>query len=1101
MSGGGDYTRFTFDPAEDHSGVWMQQGRVTLDADWNELADIIDRRFRATTMDTIGRCTVPRQTPEGFRIEIAGGDLTIGRGRLYADGLLAENHGAGDLELDTSLGELRASDPVRYGDQPYFPNAATAAPLPSEGGPFLAYVDVWRREITYLEEPDLMEKAVGVDSATRLQTAWQVRVFEPTEDVPGGLTCETLDEDIPGWPTHIAPSAGRLTTAAVGVPDSDDPCEIPPNAGYRGAENRLYRVETHDSGPLGTATFKWSRDNASVATAVTGLNAAEDQLTVVRTRRDEVLRFSTDDWIEVSDDWHEFAGDPGVMRKVLSVDDVAQTITLTAALPAAEFDPTDASRHTRVRRWDQKGQVRDALGTVVGDVDSMGGVIQVPTGGTGILLEDGVEVTFSDDPAGGSFRVADHWAFAARTADASVEELVEAPPRAIHHHYCRLAVVEFPGTVIDDCRTLWPSEFEGGESCDCDVCVTAESHNSGQLTIQHAIDQVKETGGRVCLESGLYRLEAPVKIAGARSVDLRGKGWTTLLLHLGAGPVIDVERSLGVTIEEMALISSAIGPKTEAAMTATPSFSSAGGFGIALLNNADVTVRRCAIAQLGPIRAGEAGAAVSPLLGVLSATGPAIAIGGFLIKGSIAENVMVAGFGVLGVSAADPREFTVATTAERLAYVATAQLTIEDNLMLCARAGVSFVGASAHLAETRLAGNLVAGCRSGGIVMLGAVLGRAVVASHLEIRGNTLRTLGDAIVVGTDDTRIEDNDAAGAARGLGGDGIVLGSGFGRKGIARCIVRGNRITGVGGMAIAIRERVSQVAIEDNLLQGASRGGIVMGPEATGGDLAIADNQVYEIEPREESKGSAIAGILVVRARRVRVVDNAVIGVGTRSGVKSRIGIQVIASDSVLIARNEVADIGPEAEFANDAAGIEVIAPFNHVDVTDNVVRRSGVRPSTPDSSRWWAIRIRPVVKRLVTSEAILVDVAKGVLLITDAVILRLSRGREVVRVRGNSADLYGIVPAIQIGARGACVVSDNRCLLATDRAVVVDVSGGAAIAMGNYLEGLVQIPVLPAMTLSVGGGPFTVLGNIASGPIEVNGAGLPSPWTALNVETI
>src|SRR5919109_2012135 len=102
---GGDYTRFTFDPADDHSGVLMQQGRVMLDADFNELADIIDRRFRATTMDTIGRCTVPRETPEGFLIQISGGTLSIGRGRLYADGLLAENHGDGDLEFDASLGE------------------------------------------------------------------------------------------------------------------------------------------------------------------------------------------------------------------------------------------------------------------------------------------------------------------------------------------------------------------------------------------------------------------------------------------------------------------------------------------------------------------------------------------------------------------------------------------------------------------------------------------------------------------------------------------------------------------------------------------------------------------------------------------------------------------------------------------------------------------------------------------------------------------------------------------------------------------------------------------------------------------------------------
>ena len=30
-------------------------------------------------------------------------------------------------------------------------------------------------------------------------------------------------------------------------------------------ENQLYRVEVHDPGELGSATFKWSRENASIA--------------------------------------------------------------------------------------------------------------------------------------------------------------------------------------------------------------------------------------------------------------------------------------------------------------------------------------------------------------------------------------------------------------------------------------------------------------------------------------------------------------------------------------------------------------------------------------------------------------------------------------------------------------------------------------------------------------------------------------------------------------------------------------------------------------------------------------------------------------------
>ncbi|MFX8848757.1 DUF6519 domain-containing protein, partial [Acinetobacter baumannii] len=47
---------------------------------------------------------------------------------------------------------------------------------------------------------------------------------------------------------------------------SSDPCILSPTAAYRGTENQLYRIEIQQ-GNLGggQATFKWSRDNGSVA--------------------------------------------------------------------------------------------------------------------------------------------------------------------------------------------------------------------------------------------------------------------------------------------------------------------------------------------------------------------------------------------------------------------------------------------------------------------------------------------------------------------------------------------------------------------------------------------------------------------------------------------------------------------------------------------------------------------------------------------------------------------------------------------------------------------------------------------------------------------
>jgi nitrous oxidase accessory protein NosD len=538
----GDYTRFTFAPGDDHIGVLMQQGRVLLDADYNELVELLERRIRAGTLDTFGRCVVPLTTPDGFLIGLAGPVLTIGRGRIYVDGILAENHGgppAPPAPFDAVIAETVGTSPVRYDQQPYFPNPPA---LPQGGGPHLVYVDVWQREVTYLEEPDLLEKAVGVDSATRLQTVWQVKVLA---DVGAGVTCATPGDQLPKWVALTAPPAGRLTVRAVGVPAETDPCVVSPAGGYRGTENRLYRVEVHQGGAAGTATFKWSRDNASIAAAVLGLDAARKRLTVSRTARDAVLRFSPDDWVEVLDDRLELAGQPGVLRKVAVVDDVAGVVELAAALPVNVFDPNDAARHTRLRRWDQKGLVRNAANVVVANVDASGGAIPIPAAGN-LVLEDGIQVELALAPATGVFRTGDFWVFAARTVDASVEELTQAPPRGIHHHYCRLAVytpaTPAAGPALEDCRVFWPPR----EGCCTEVVNPGEN-------IQAAIDRLPPAGGCVCLKAGLHRIAAPLRIERSW-VTVHGETAGAVVRREDGVAMVRIGSPQGETIDDVSLM-------------------------------------------------------------------------------------------------------------------------------------------------------------------------------------------------------------------------------------------------------------------------------------------------------------------------------------------------------------------------------------------------------------------------------------------------------------------------------------------------------------------------------------------------------------------
>lgn len=541
----GDYTRFTHKPDKRYSGVLMQQGRVQLDADWNEEIDIIKRRWQLQAMDTFGPSAVPKETtPDAFKIGFLAGppaNLSLGAGRIYVDGLLAE----------LFEGEQFKGNAITYLNQPFFP----APPALPANGEAIVFLDVWEREVTYIEDADLLEKALGgPDTATRTQTAWQVRV-QSVQDAECGAA-------LPRG------SAGLLSSRAISPPAPDDPCIISPSGGYRGLENRLYRVEVHTAGTLATARFKWSQENASVVSRVTQITTtgSQSKLKVTRIGRDKILRFQVNDWVEILDDNLELNGQPGVMAKVTVVAEATQELTLDRDISAAGFNPADATRHTRVRRWNQRNNIVIDVGVETGLVGVSGGFIP---------LEDGVEVSFGIDPnpnLSGNFHVGDYWLFAARTVDGTVEELVSAPPRGIIHHYTQLGTLTGLGTnnpETHDCRNLWP---ECGCCCSIDVGDGVTTHGAYD-DISDALATASAQAGpnvpiRICLLSGVHRLTQTVVIT-QDDVTITGCDRATHLIAPPAAAAFEI-RGLRVTLEHLYVTSeepsdpliSAIGSRT-----------------------------------------------------------------------------------------------------------------------------------------------------------------------------------------------------------------------------------------------------------------------------------------------------------------------------------------------------------------------------------------------------------------------------------------------------------------------------------------------------------------------------------------------------------
>jgi hypothetical protein len=201
------------------------------------------------------------------------------------------------------------------------------------------------------------------------------------------------------YQTALLPLGGRMSAQTSGSA-ADCTCEPTPPAGYRGLENQLYRVEIHRGGDETTATFKWSRENGSVVSAVTHVSGAT--LTVDSLGPDVYLGFAPNQWVELTDDTYEFGpvpNQPGELVQVQLVTPEQLTITLAQTAPAV-----NPAQNARVRRWDQFGASAGSRGIPL-------------QAGTWFDLEYGIQIQFT----AGNYSPGDYWLIPARTASGQID--------------------------------------------------------------------------------------------------------------------------------------------------------------------------------------------------------------------------------------------------------------------------------------------------------------------------------------------------------------------------------------------------------------------------------------------------------------------------------------------------------------------------------------------------------------------------------------------------------------------------------------------------------------------------------------------------------
>jgi hypothetical protein len=261
---GSDRARTSYDETRNYTALVAQQGRVTLEADWNEAEAIEAAGDRAVTLDVVGKVG----TPDGGYAVTASGltsgdwDLSVEPGTLYLGG-----------------DRLHLGSVVDLANQPDWRDVATdalwVAPAPAAASPptapanELVYLLAIEQQVSAVEDPALADVALGGPDTMQRLRVLQRFVRWSTQTSTCNAAWREVQDAWAGIGLAVDPATAKLrSNATLQVGFVTDP--VPPSAcqpvaagGYLGAENQLIRVQIASVDADGTPTIVWGFDNAA----------------------------------------------------------------------------------------------------------------------------------------------------------------------------------------------------------------------------------------------------------------------------------------------------------------------------------------------------------------------------------------------------------------------------------------------------------------------------------------------------------------------------------------------------------------------------------------------------------------------------------------------------------------------------------------------------------------------------------------------------------------------------------------------------------------------------------------------------------------------
>ena len=552
-----DRAKISYDEKQQYRSVIMQQGRVTLEADWNEQGQIVAEEIRQEALDFVG----PSGTPDdGYAVSKVGSgvfDLSVSPGTLYVGGLRVS---LGQALSDDRPGEFRdmESQTVKqawsYSNQPEWLDHAGDldwVPVP-DGKPDAneyVYLLLREQEVSAVEDSALREVALGgPDTAARTRLIQRiVRSQTKQADCPLALA-ELVEGHWKQQGLTFDPATMRLASQAtlalrIDTPATEpDPCQPQSSGGYLCAENQLIRVKVSAFDPV-KKEYKlvWGFDNAAFLYLVEAVNSDKElKLNTgpvdsahrpVKGQAVEVLRAAA----KLANGKYVAADHGFVTALSANYNADAQTIELSGGLKDYPQISEEylSSPQLYVRVWQEEVPL-------VSDTD-------IKLGGTGLI------VTLAPDK-NGLFHVGDYWTFAVRPGTptqvypqrylSKLPQLQDGP----RLWACPLALVDWqvePGVM--DCRNHFDNLVKLTRRHCCVELVATPGPGWEKV-----FDAIPDWGdATICFPPGHYPLQQTLTIARRGRLRLMGAGAASRLVCPFAEVVLLFQHCASVDLRDL----------------------------------------------------------------------------------------------------------------------------------------------------------------------------------------------------------------------------------------------------------------------------------------------------------------------------------------------------------------------------------------------------------------------------------------------------------------------------------------------------------------------------------------------------------------------